>query len=111
MIDLLNELWALRDNEGVEIVPGQPIKGRWIAVQLVPCELPPGPQKGYRDTDKPPAPLLVIAADCDNEGLWKWLHLSSATKEAIGDLLLDETLAKPGQWYYAIITDQRPLTD
>lgn len=80
----------------------EPDSGPWIMVRVLPCAMPPGPRATYRDTDKESEQYTVVACRLNSDGQWVWLHLSSQTKEALGDLIFDHGLDRD-RWWHALI--------
>lgn len=102
--NLVNEVFALRRGERVEIVTKKdydPEDGSiWLAVQLLPVVSPAGGlctiSEGY----------TIFAAMLFENG-WGWVHLTPPTKSFIGNMLLGAK-AQEGLWYYARI-EKAPL--
>lgn len=104
MRELINEVWALRGGEHVTILPERPEGGCWIAVGLFSAALPPGPRARARGGELSSEDAAVLGCKLTPEGEWQWVHLSSATKETMADLLFDEVKAELGRWYYCVLT-------
>jgi hypothetical protein len=100
-----NEVFALRDGEVSELWDTPPVhKQRWFAVQLVNVQMPEGDYQKHRQTDGAPVEMTaVVACQINTEGLWQWMYLSPATKEQIGDLLVNNRVDRD-RWYYISVT-------
>lgn len=53
-ISLVNETFALRDGERVEITDVRPTCGEWFCIMAVPVEMPEGEREPTRPTDGAP---------------------------------------------------------
>ncbi len=109
-IKLINSAFSLRAGEATQLWRTEPNEGRYIAVQLFNITMPPGDFQAAREQDGATVEQVGVAScQRNNDGLWIWCHLDPATKEAIGDYLIDTPNVERGRWYYLVIEDQRML--
>lgn len=103
---LENEVFAIRENELLELWTERPESGRFVAVMARRVEMPPGPWSPVRTSDCAPVEqAAIVAAEwSEKHQHWHWVRLSSPSKELIGDMLFDGG-AEKDRWYYLTITD------
>lgn len=105
MVSLDNEVFALRNNEVIQLFTGPLDSGRWLAVQARSIEMPTADRTKVRACDGAPVEQAAIVA-CEwnpEHGGWQWVPLSSPTKERIGDHLFDSGASRD-VWYYLLVT-------
>lgn len=105
-VSLDNEVFALRDNESIQLFTERPDFGRFIAVMARSVEMPSGPRSPVRAEDGAPveqAAILACGWGFENQ-CWHWMQISPPSKERIGDLLFDGG-ADRDRWYFLLIFD------
>lgn len=110
-VSLDNEVFALRDNESMQLWTERPDNGRWLAVMARSVEMPPGERSPVRTIDGAPVEqAAIIAAEWSAKNqCWHWQQLSQPSKEFIGDMLFDGG-AEKDRWYYLVVTDLSAVT-
>lgn len=103
---LENEVFALRENESLQLWTERPESGRFVAVMARTVEMPPGARSPVRTSDGAQVEqAAIVAAEWSAKHQhWHWVRLSSPSKELIGDMLFDNG-AERDRWYYLSITD------
>lgn len=101
-----NEVFAIRDNESLQLWTERPEGGRYIAVMARSVEMPPGARSPVRTVDGAPVEqATIVAAEWSAKNQhWHWVRLSPPTKEFIGDMIFDSG-AELDRWYYLAVTD------
>ena len=101
-MNIKDELFSLRHGEVLQVFSEQPTTGLWIAAMLRSVTMPEGDRQPVRQHDGAPVEQVAVVACHKVDGKWQWLQLSPATKEAIGDYLIDNGFERD-QWNYATI--------
>jgi hypothetical protein len=106
---VINELWALREGETMELSETEPTEGEWFAVRVVPVALPGKPVAPYRNLPNTASEqCAIIGAEKNSLGEWQWLNLSPGTKERLGDWLIDVCHVERDRWYFVTLGMDRP---
>jgi hypothetical protein len=105
MPELTNEFFALRDAETFQIHEHPPasLAARVLAVMVRSVTFPEGPATAKDRRGLPVESASILAAE-RTSGEWKWVTLSPATKEVIGDFLFDTVKVERDRWFYLEIT-------
>lgn len=105
MVSLDLEVFALRDNEQLQLFKERP-QGRFVAVMLRSVEMPAGARSPVRDSDKAPVvQAAVLGCEWSAKAQhWQWIQISQPSKERIGDKMIDDG-CEPDVWFYLSIVD------
>lgn len=107
MIRLDFEAFALRDGEVMQLFT-EPQPGLCIAVMARSVEMPPGEHSAVRELDGAPVvnAAILSAHWSRSKQAWQWMQIAPASKEVIGDHMIDVANVEFDRWYYLLITQQ-----